>query len=79
MNRESMQMGGPSCVLIQTCLWVKQVEVTVWGYSIVIHRAYKHTVLVSGCRAPAGEPWGCEDRAPGPASQAAAEPGRPRI
>ena len=60
-------------------LWVKQVDVTVWGYSIVIHRAYKHTVLVSACRAPAGELWGCEDGAPEPASQAAAEPGRPRI
>uniref|UniRef100_G1PN46 Alpha-tectorin n=1 Tax=Myotis lucifugus TaxID=59463 RepID=G1PN46_MYOLU len=27
-------------------LWVKQVDVTVFGYSIVIHRAYKHTVLI---------------------------------
>ncbi|XP_074068329.1 alpha-tectorin [Macrotis lagotis] len=27
-------------------LWVKQVDVAVFGYSIVIHRAYKHTVLV---------------------------------
>jgi hypothetical protein len=26
---------------------VKQVDVNVFGYSIVIHRAYKHTVLVS--------------------------------
>ena len=26
VNRESMQMGGPSCVLIQTCLWALQVE-----------------------------------------------------
>ena len=31
-------------------LWVKQVDVTVLGYSLVIHRAYKHTVLVSGHR-----------------------------
>lgn len=31
-------------------LWVKQVDVTVFGYSIVIHRAYKHTVLVSSHR-----------------------------
>ena len=26
VNRESMQMGGPSCVLIQTRLWALQVE-----------------------------------------------------
>ncbi|XP_024607714.1 alpha-tectorin isoform X9 [Neophocaena asiaeorientalis asiaeorientalis] len=31
-------------------LWVKQVDVTVLGYSIVIHRAYKHTVLVNSER-----------------------------
>ncbi|XP_066895261.1 alpha-tectorin isoform X1 [Kogia breviceps] len=31
-------------------LWVKQVDVTVLGYSIVIHRAYKHTVLVNNER-----------------------------
>lgn len=31
-------------------LWVKQVDVTLFGYSIVIHRAYKHTVLVSSHR-----------------------------
>nr|XP_011730488.1 alpha-tectorin isoform X7 [Macaca nemestrina] len=31
-------------------LWVKQVDVTVFGYSIVIHRAYKHTVLVNSER-----------------------------
>uniref|UniRef100_A0A8C5SFY2 Tectorin alpha n=1 Tax=Laticauda laticaudata TaxID=8630 RepID=A0A8C5SFY2_LATLA len=28
-------------------LWVKQVEVEVFSYSIVIHRAYKHTVLIN--------------------------------
>lgn len=28
-------------------LWVKQVEVEVFNYNIVIHRAYKYTVLVS--------------------------------
>ena len=26
MDRESMQMGGPSCVLVQTRLWAPQVE-----------------------------------------------------
>ncbi|XP_056682094.1 alpha-tectorin [Monodelphis domestica] len=31
-------------------LWVKQVDVAVFGYSIVIHRAYKHTVLVNNER-----------------------------
>lgn len=29
-------------------LWVKEVEVEVYSYNIVIYRAYKHTVLVSG-------------------------------
>lgn len=29
-------------------LWVKQVEVEVFNYNIVIHRAYKYTVMVSG-------------------------------
>lgn len=31
-------------------LWVKQVEVEVFHYNIIIHRAYKHTVLVSQLR-----------------------------
>lgn len=35
-------------------LWVKQVDVSVFGYSIVIHRAYKHTVLVSSKRPTSG-------------------------
>lgn len=35
-------------------LWVKQVEVEVFNYNIVIHRAYKYTVLVSA--GPQG-PW----------------------
>lgn len=60
-------------------LWVKQVDVTVFGYSIVIHRAYKHTVLVSTSQTPGRESWGCEDRGPGSVSRAATESGWSRI
>nr|XP_020648218.1 alpha-tectorin [Pogona vitticeps] len=31
-------------------LWVKQVQVEVFSYNIVIHRAYKHTVLINNER-----------------------------
>lgn len=38
-------------------LWVKQVEVEVFNYHIVIHRAYKYTVLVSaGPQGPGQSP-----------------------
>lgn len=61
-------------------LWVKQVDVTVFGYSIVIHRAYKHTVLVSSHRLTLRltlrrESWAHEDRGPRLTGQAAAELG----
>lgn len=58
-------------------LWVKQVDVTVFGYTIVIHRAYKHTVLVSSHRPHRPDSkkgvMGTQDKGPKLASQTAAE------